>query len=86
MKKLEIAKKTVAAVVGIGVGSIMSQAIRKNATPQSKLQLVTMTVGAFALTGMVANAASRYAEVEFDGAVEQVKKIIADIKEETKES
>ncbi len=82
MKKLEIAKKVVATVAGLGAGSIATQVIKNNSAPTSKLQVVTMTVGMVALSGLVGVAASRYTEHEFDGAVESVKKLMADIKKE----
>jgi len=70
MDKLQFAKKAISLVVSIGAGAIATQIIQNNSAPRSLIQKVTMTAGAGALGGLVAAAAAKYVEEQFDEMVD----------------
>jgi hypothetical protein len=81
MSKLQTAKNVTTVVTGIGASTIVAQAIKNNTQPTNLFQKVTMTLGAVAMTGIAADAASKYAGAKFDEFVAAYKQIDAQIKE-----
>ena len=77
MTKLEIAKKVVGIVVSIGVGAIVSNAVKSN-TPDSvgALKKVCIGVGAFVIGSMLSDIAVKHMDQTIDNTVKEVKKMV----------
>jgi ABC-type siderophore export system fused ATPase/permease subunit len=79
MNKLEIVKKVAGVVVSIGVGAIVSNAVKAN-TPESigTLKKVCMIAGTFVIGSMLSDAAVNYANKAIENIVKEVKEMITD--------
>ena len=63
-------KATVKFIAGVGAATITTQIIKNNTDPNNVIQKVTITIGAFALGSMLADAAMTQAGKDFDEAAE----------------
>lgn len=74
MQTLHILKSAATLIASSGVGAIVGNAI-KASTPGdvTKLQKVTITVGSIALSGMIANQASKYTGEQIEEIATQLK-------------
>lgn len=75
MNKIEIAKKVVGLTVQYGSGLIISGIVRSNVAPANIIQKVGVTVGVFAISGAVGNAASKYTDLMIDEIVDAYKEL-----------
>jgi hypothetical protein len=80
MSKLQNAKNVTRFATAFGASTIVAQTIKNNTQPTNTFQKVTMTLGAFALTGIAADVASKYAGEKFDEFVTAYKQLDAEIK------
>lgn len=90
MNPLSIVKLVAELAVSAGVGSIVSQAA-KAATPDNAklLKKISVGVGAFVLSNMVADQAVKYTSEKIDYGVDEFKKVketIAESKEAAKDN
>lgn len=76
MNKLELVKGVTEFVVGVGVASIVGNAIKVTASPNhGKYKKAAIGIGGFFLSRMVADFTSAYATKEIDETAEKIKKI-----------
>jgi hypothetical protein len=66
MSKLDVAKKILNPLVGLSASFVVSSIIRNNVTPTSTIRKIETEVGAFVIGYMVADAATKYAEVKVE--------------------
>ena len=82
MEKKEILKTAATWVVGIGVNSIISNAVASTTVKESnKLTKVCTWVSVMVLTGIVADAAIKYTENKLDEAIKLINEGIVKVKE-----
>lgn len=76
MNPITISKSVVDAVVGIGVGAVVGNAIKMSTPADVKLPTkICITVGGFVLSGLVAHHASKHATEQIDITLEQIKEL-----------
>ncbi len=81
MNKLNIVKKSVAAIVSFGAGSIIKQIIDNNTEEPDNVALkVTNTAGAYALGSLVGAAAATHTDKLIDEAAAQFAEMKKDMK------
>lgn len=74
MNKLDIVKASLGAVVSIGVGAIVGNAVMLTTPLATKgLMKLCIKVGSLALSGMASDKAAVYVEETIDDGVEKVK-------------
>jgi len=67
MNKTAIVKRTISLVVASGTGKIVGDIIKNNtATPESAIDQITYTVGAYALGGMIAAKTAEYTDARVE--------------------
>jgi hypothetical protein len=83
MDKIEVAKAVTGIAVGIGIESIVSNAV-KATTPSDKstLSKACTWMGVFVLAGMLVNKAIDYTDNAIDMTVDYVNKTMVKVKEE----
>lgn len=84
MDKLKTARGVTKIVTSLGAGTIVSQIIKNNVQTDSAYKKVTVAFGTIAISGMVAELASKHAGQKFDEFVIAYKQIDAQVKEQTK--
>lgn len=73
---LKILKFVTTSVVSIGAGAVVSNAIKVTTPEELKLlKKVSIAVGGFVISSMVADAASKYTEKQIDEGAEAIKNI-----------
>jgi len=75
MNKIELTKKVVGFTIQYGSGLIISGIVRSNVAPANVIQKVGITVGVFAISGAVGNAASKYTDILIDEIVDAYNEI-----------
>lgn len=81
MNKLGIVKDIADIVVSIGVSSIVGNAIKLTTDPEAKLpKKIAIGIGGIVLSGLVSEAAQKYANVKIDNAAETVTTVVNNIK------
>jgi hypothetical protein len=82
MEKIKMIKQAAILVVGIGVNSIISNAVNST-TPagNNKLTKACTWVSVMVITGIVADAAIKYTESQIDAAIKFVNEIVVEVKE-----
>ena len=82
MEKKEVLKTAATWVVGIGVNSIISNAVASTTVKEgNKLTKACTWISVMVLTGIVADAAIKYTESKLDEVINFVKEGIVEIKE-----
>jgi predicted Na+-dependent transporter len=75
--KIEVVKTIVKIIVPVGVGAVISNAIKATSDDDKGIvQNIMVMVGSLVLTSMISDAATKYAETKFDEAVDGVKKMV----------
>ncbi len=77
MTKTEIAKTVLAVGVQYGTGLIIAGIVRSNVIPLNTVQKIGVVAGTWALSGVVANAATKYTDDLIDEAISKFQKIKA---------
>lgn len=76
MSALNVFKTVAAIVVSTGAGAIVGNTVKLTTPEDVKLiSKVAIAAGGFALSGIVADAASKYTENEIDSTIAQVKEV-----------
>lgn len=75
MKKIDILKKTVSAVVGIGTAKIIREIITNNVETETAIDKVTVTAASVAIGGAVSEMTKDYTDTTIDEMVTFLKKI-----------
>lgn len=76
VKKIEILKKAVSLVVGIGTAKIVHDFIERNVDTESVYQKVTVTAASTAIGGAVAELTQQYTDRQIDEIHAFVQKIM----------
>jgi len=76
VKKIEILKKAVSLVVGIGTAKIVHDFIERNVDTESVYQKVTVTAASTAIGGAVAELTQQYTDRQIDEIATFVQKIM----------
>lgn len=77
MKKIDILKKVGGIVVSVGVGAIVTNAIKATSpTSMGTIKKVCVIVGGLVLSSMVSDLAVKYAEETIDNTVKEIKKMV----------
>lgn len=66
MNKLEVTKRVITSIVGVGSTQIVSSIIKNNTAPETKTDQVTVFAGSCALGAMVADAARTHTDTRID--------------------
>jgi len=74
VKKLELLKKAVSLIVGLGTAKIVQELIENNVDTESATSKVTVTVASYAIGGAVSEMASKYTDHLIDETVEIISK------------
>lgn len=75
MKKIELLKKTVRLVVGIGTAKIVNDIIKNNVDTDNTYQKVTVVAASTAIGGAVSELTSSYTDRQIDEIVDFIQKI-----------
>lgn len=75
MKKIDILKKTVSTVVGIGTAKIVREIIKNNVDTETITSKVTVTAASAAIGGGVSEIAKQYTDRMIDDMVILIQKI-----------
>jgi uncharacterized membrane protein YebE (DUF533 family) len=75
MNQIDITKKAVGFVVGMGVGTIVKTIIATHVAPETTVQKVTVYAGATVIGAMAKDASKSYTDDQIDQAVELFSKI-----------
>src|ERR1043165_3383938 len=75
MKKIEILKKAVTTVVGIGTAKIVREIIKNNVDTDTITSKVTVTAASTAIGGAVSELTKQYTDHTIDQFVELIQKI-----------
>jgi hypothetical protein len=70
VKKIEILKKTVKLVIGVGASTIVRQLIENNVEPEKTIDKVAVPVASLAIGGAVGQAAGAYTDAMIDDVVD----------------
>jgi hypothetical protein len=77
MNKLEMVKTVGSIIVSVGVGTIVSNAVKCTTIgPVGPIKAVCIGVGSFVLASMAGDKAVKYTEEKIDSAVSEVKKMV----------
>lgn len=68
-------------VVGASVGRVVSQVIKNNVVAVSRTERIRLVIASSVISGMMADAAAKYAEKEFDKIVRTAEKLKIQIQE-----
>ena len=66
MTKLDLTKKAVSVVVGLGTSKIVGDIIKNNVSPEKTHEIVTVYAGSFVLGSMVADISRQYTDQKID--------------------
>lgn len=69
MNKIDLAKKVVSTIVGMGTTKIVHQTIKNNTNPENVADTVTIAVASVAIGSMVVDATRAYTDQKIDEAV-----------------
>lgn len=75
MKKIDILKKTVTTIVGIGTAKIVREVIKNNVDTETVASMVTVTAASAAIGGAVSELTKQYTDNQIDELVELIQKI-----------
>ena len=75
MKKIELVKKTVSLIVGIGTAKIVHEIIKNNVDTESVTSKVTVTAASTAIGGAVSELTQQYTDRQIDEIVDFFQKI-----------
>lgn len=75
MKKIEILKKAVTMVVGVGTAKIIREIIMNNVDTESVTSKVTVTAASTAIGGAVSEMTKQYTDHQIDQLVDMIQKI-----------
>ncbi len=75
MKKIDILKKAVTTVVGIGTAKIIREVIKNNVDTETVASMVTVTAASAAIGGAVSELTQQYTDAQIDEIVAFVQKI-----------
>lgn len=75
MKKIEILKKAVTTVVGIGTAKIVREIIKNNVNTETTFQRVSVTAASAAIGGAVSDLTKQYTDHQIDEIVALYQKI-----------
>jgi hypothetical protein len=75
VKKIEILKKAVTFVVGVGTAKIIREVIKNNVDTESITSVVTVTAASAAIGGAVSEMTKQYTDDQIDELVDFIQKI-----------
>ena len=75
VKKIEILKKAVTFVVGVGTAKIIREVIKNNVDTEAVTSMVTVTAASAAIGGAVSELTKQYTDTQIDELVEFIQKI-----------
>jgi hypothetical protein len=75
LKKIELVKKTVSLIVGIGTAKIVHEIIKNNVDTESVTSKVTVTAASTAIGGAVSELTQQYTDRQIDEIVDFFQKI-----------
>jgi hypothetical protein len=75
VKKIEILKKAVTTVVGIGTAKIVREIIKNNVNTETTFQRVSVTAASAAIGGAVSDLTKQYTDHQIDEIVALYQKI-----------
>ena len=75
VKKIEILKKAVTTVVGIGTAKIIREVIKNNVDTDTIASAVTVTAASCAIGGAVSELTQQYTDAQIDEIVAFIQKI-----------
>lgn len=75
MKKLEMIKTIGGVIVSVGVTAVVGNALKLSASEARGLKKLSMTIGAFVLSGMVSENATKYFNNKFDDFTDVISKM-----------
>jgi hypothetical protein len=75
MKKIEILKKAVTTVVGIGTAKIVREIIKSNVNTDTTFQRVSVTAASAAIGGAVSDITKQYTDRQIDEIVAFIQNI-----------
>jgi hypothetical protein len=75
MKKIELLKKAVSLVVGIGTAKIVNDIIKNNVDTNNAYQKVSVAAASTAIGGAVSELTSSYTDRQIDEIVDFIQKI-----------
>lgn len=75
MKKLDILKKAVSTVVGIGTAKIIREVIKNNVDTETVASMVTVTAASAAIGGAVSELTQQYTDKQIDELVDLIQRI-----------
>ena len=75
MKKIDILKKAVTTVVGIGTAKIIREIIKNNVDTETVTSMVTVTAASAAIGGAVSEMTKEYTDTSIDEIVAFIQKI-----------
>ena len=82
MEKIKMIKQAATLVIGVGINSIISNAVKSTTvTEGNKLTKACTWVSVMVLTGIVTNAAIKYTEKQLDAVIIFVKEAVVEVKE-----
>lgn len=81
MNKLEIAKKAVTIVIGLGASKISASIIKNNVPTETVIEKVTVTSAAIVIGMMASESTKKFTETKIDEIVASVSEFKSSIKE-----
>jgi hypothetical protein len=75
MKKIDILKKAVTTIVGIGTAKIIREVIKNNVDTESVASMVTVTAASAAIGGAVSEFTQKYTDTTIDEMIDLIQKI-----------
>lgn len=75
MKKIDILKKAVTTIVGIGTAKIVREVIKNNVDTETVASMVTVTAASAAIGGAVSELTQQYTDRQIDELVDLILKI-----------
>lgn len=82
---MSIIKKLIAGFTGMCVGATITQIVSKNTQPTSRLEKITLAIGSFVISSMIADKASEYVDNEIDNTLKEIREISFNIQTESEE-
>lgn len=89
MNKTIIAKRVVSGIVAVGTRQIVKAIVENNVTPTKRVDHLTVSLGTWALAGILSDALSTYTDARVDeviGAFTSSKKVVSEVIAEVKNS
>lgn len=75
MKKIDILKKAVTTIVGIGTAKIVREVIKNNVDTETVASMVTVTAASAAIGGAVSELTQQYTDRQIDELVDLIQRI-----------